>query len=95
MTYDESSALMNDMAFRGRIKVAALKAATFYQGEDPTLAGHNSRYKWAQSCFSSPDMTASQLQPPVVMDSGVQEAGAEIDDEALQASVEATISKII
>ena len=95
MTYEESATLMNDAAFRGRIKVAALKAATFYQSEDAATPGHNSRYNWAQRCFQAPDSVATQLQPPVVMDTGVQTEGAEISDAALQASVEATIGKII
>jgi hypothetical protein len=95
LTYDQSSQLMSDLSFRGRIKVAALKAATYYQGEDPTTPSHNSRYTWAQRCFASPDSTAQQLQPPVVMDAAVQTNGSAITDEALQGAVEDTIEKII
>jgi hypothetical protein len=95
MTYDQSAALMNDVAFRGRIKVAALKYADSIIGEPNTTPAHNTRLRWAQACEQQPDTTAMQLQPPVVMDAAVQAAGAQIDDAALQGSVEATVNKLL
>ena len=95
MTYDESSTLMNDMTFRGPVKVALLKYATSIIAEASDITAHNSRYKWAQMAFQNPDITAAQLQPPTVMDPAVQSAGSAIDDNTLQGAVEAVINKVI
>lgn len=95
LTYEESSQLMQDAAFRGRIKVAALKYADSILGEPTDTPAHNTRLRWANQCEQTPDMTANNLQPPVVMDAAVQEAGAEIDDAALQGSVEAVVNKLL
>ncbi len=95
LTYEESAALMTDQAFRGRVKVSALKYADSIMGEAETTPAHNTRTKWAQQCFQQPDMTAANLQPPVVMDSAVQLAGAEITDAGLQGSVEAVVNKMM
>jgi hypothetical protein len=95
VTYEESNALMNDPAFRGRIKVAAVKYADSIVGEANSVPAHNTRLRWAQQCMQAPDMTANQLQPNVVMDSAVQLAGAEITDPALQGSVEAVVNKMM
>jgi hypothetical protein len=94
MTYAESEKLMQDFAFRGRIKVASLKYADSIMGEVQTTPAHNTRVKWAVSALQQPDMTAQQLQPPVVMDSQVQTDGADITDTALQGSVEAVVNKM-
>jgi hypothetical protein len=95
MTYDESAALMIDQEFRGRVKVACLKYADSILNEPIATAGHNTRVRWAQQCQQQPDMTASNVQPATVMDSAVQEAGAEITDAALQGSVEAVVNKML
>jgi hypothetical protein len=95
LTYEESAALMNDMAFRGRIKVASLKFADYIMLEATSTPAHNTRTKWAQTAMISPDVVAGQIQPPVVMDSAVQTAGAEIDDAALQSSVETVVNKLL
>ncbi len=95
MTYTESAALMNDLDFRGRIKVASLKYADSIIGEPQSTPAHNTRLRWATQAFQQPDMTAAQLQPPVVMDAAVQEAGAAITDAALQGSVEAVVNKML
>jgi hypothetical protein len=95
MTYDESAALMTDMEFRGRVKVSALKYADSITIEANTVPAHNTRLRWAQSTMQQPDMTAGQLQPPVVMDSAVQLAGKDISDTALQGSVEAVVNKLL
>lgn len=95
MTYEESQTLMNDPTFRGRVKVAALKFSTAIMDEASTFPAHNTRMRWAQSCFQSPDTIAGQLTPPTVMDAAVQASGADITDQALQGSVEATVNKML
>ncbi len=95
MTYDESAALMIDLEFRGRIKVAVLKFADSIIGESTTVPAHNTRAKWAQAAMQQPDQTAMQIQPAVVMDSQVQTDGKDITDVALQGSVEATVNKMM
>lgn len=95
MTYEESSALMSDNAFRGRVKVAALKYADSIMNEANTVPAHNTRLRWAVNTDQQPDVVAMQLQPPVVMDPAVQAAGADITDEALQGSVETIVNKLL
>ena len=95
MTYTESAALMTDSAFRGRIKVAALKYADSILTEVETTPAHNTRLSWAKQTFQNPEMTASQIQPPTVMDAAVQAEGAAIEDPALQGSVEAVVNKMM
>jgi hypothetical protein len=95
MTYTESAALMTDQTFRGRVKVAALKYADSIMNEANTVPAHNTRLRWATQCEQQPDMTAANLQPPVVMDPAVQQAGDAITDVALQGSVETVINKLM
>lgn len=95
MTYEESAALMTDMEFRGRVKVSALKYADSIMIEASSVPAHNTRVRWAQNTMQNPEMAAQQIQPPVVMDSAVQTAGAAISDAALQGSVEATVNKML
>lgn len=95
LTYDDSSKLMNDATFRGRVKVSALKFATSIMDEPGEIPAHNTRMKWAQQCYGSPDQTANQITPPVVMDSAVQESGSGITDTNLQGAVEAVVNKMM
>lgn len=95
MTYEESAALMADLEFRGRVKVSCLKYADSIMIEAPSVPAHNARYKWAQLAFMQPDLVAMQVQPPTVMDPGVQTAGAAVTDVALQGAVEAVVGKMI
>jgi hypothetical protein len=95
MTYTESAALMMDPEFRGRIKVACLKYADSIIGEPTGTAAHNTRLRWAANCMQQPDMVASQVQPPTVMDAAVQADGPTISDTDLQASVEVTVNKMM
>ena len=95
MTYEESAALMVDMDFRGRIKVACLTFATYIGGEDPATPAHSTRTKWAQNAMINPDVAAASVQPPTVMDAKVQAAGAAITDADLQSAVETTINKLL
>jgi len=95
MTYEESAALMNDFAFRGRIKVAVIKYADSILGEPTGTPAHNTRERWAVNTMQNPEVAAAQLQPPVVMDAAVQQDGAAISDGALQGSVEAVVNKLL
>lgn len=95
MTYEESAALMSDLPFRGRVKVAALKYSTYIFAESVDTPAHSARYRWAQSMGQQPDMVAAGLQPLVVMDGQVQADGAEITDALLQTSVEAVVNKLL
>lgn|SRR5262245_27632589 len=101
MTYEESAALMVENTFRGRIKVSAMKYASYIQGEDPQTQGHSARYRWANQTVTQPDQMAISLQPSVVMDPAVQTAGvdaggkSQIEDAALQSAVEGVVNKIV
>jgi len=95
MTYEESAALMVDPTFRGRVKVSVLKYASYILSEAPGTPGHSSRVRWAQEATRSPEVVATNVQPPVVMEDGVQSAGASITDAALQTAVETTVNKML
>jgi len=95
MTYEESAALISDFAFRGRVKVAALKYAGSIFIEGDAVPAHNTRERWAVSTYQNPEMVAQQLQPATVMDPAVQAAGAEVTDEALQGAVEGVVNKLM
>jgi hypothetical protein len=95
MTYEESAALMTDMAFRGRVKVAVLKYADSIMIELPSVPAHNTRERWATTAMQNPDAIAAQIQPPTIMDPAVQQDGATITDAALQSAVEGTVNKIL
>lgn len=64
LTYEESAALMNDMAFRGRVKVGCLKYADYIFNEANTTPAHNTRMRWATTTVQSPDVVAAGIQPP-------------------------------
>jgi hypothetical protein len=95
MTYTESAALMSDMTFRGRVKVAVLKYADSIMIEASSVPAHNTREKWAVLAMQNPDAIAGQIQPPTVMDPAVQTAGSAVTDIALQAAVEGVVNKIL
>jgi hypothetical protein len=95
MTYDESAALMQDTAFRGRVKVSCLKYADAIMIEAATVIGHNTRMRWASQTFQAPDMAANNLQHAVCIDPAVEAAGAAITDTALQGAVEAVVNKMM
>jgi hypothetical protein len=86
---------MNDITFRGRIKVCCLTFANEIFKEPTTTTAHNTKYKWAQRCYQSSEMVAQEAQPPVVMHPSVQAAGSAVADTDLQAAVEAVLSDLI
>jgi hypothetical protein len=92
LDYDTSNQLMNDFAFKGRIKVACMHLAVYIQGEAPATVAHNTRYEWALRTVRQPDISAQTVTPAVVMDTAVQAAGDAITDAALQTAVETAIT---
>lgn len=85
LSFAESAELINNLDFRGRVKVAALQYAAYLA----TVAGNsNSKQQWAQRTLQMPDQTAQTLVGPVVMNTNVQSLGANIDDQNLAASVQ-------
>jgi hypothetical protein len=86
---------MQSAEFRGRVKVACIKYADSIMIEAASVPGHTSRVRWAQGTFQQPDITAGQVQSPVVMDPAVQAGGAAVEDTALQGAVEATVNKMV
>lgn len=95
LTYTQSADLMNDLAFRGRVKVACLKYADFITLEAASVPAHSTRIKWAQQTMLMPDGAAGTVTPTVVMDPAVQTNGAAITDSALQSAVENSINKML
>jgi len=95
LTYEQSAALMIDMTFRGRVKVSCLSFANYILGEPTDVPAHNTRAGWAKTCYQNPDMIATQIQPPTVMEPAVQAAGADIDDTSLQTAVETAVNKML
>lgn len=95
LTYEQSSELMNDMVFRGRVKVGCITYARYITDEPANTPAHSTRIRWAQQTMSMPDASAGQVTPTVVMDSAVQDVGAAITDEALQSAVENSVNKML
>jgi|SRR5215471_16275914 len=92
LSYTNSADLMNDLTFRGRVKVASLKYAQSIQNEPSNTVAHNARLRWSQSCIQNPDSMAGTVTPPAVMDPAVQIAGSAIADDQLQAAVEGVVN---
>ena len=95
MTYQESSDLMNDLQFRGRIKVSALTYAKYIMGEPVDAPAHSTRLKWAGDTYRNPELQSTLLHPPVVMTDQVQTDGVSITDARLQSAVETVINKLM
>lgn len=95
LSYEDSAALMNDVAFRGRVKVACLHYADYISAEAANVPAHTTRLKWAQSTMNNPDGAAAVVTPTVVMDGQVQLDGAAITDQALQTATENAINKMM
>jgi hypothetical protein len=95
LTYEESAALMQNPTFFGRVKVAALNYSQYILEEAPDTPAHNTRTRWAQQCYLTPDNVTIQLVPPTVMDPAVQSDGANVTDEALQAAVQGVVDRML
>ena len=94
MTYQQSAQLMTDPQFRGRCKVACIRYADNILTSGPAPGNSMGLLGWAKTAYSQPDQAAQQVQAPVVMDPAVQQFGAEINDDGLQAAVEAVVRKM-
>ena len=95
LTYDQSGTLMNDFAFRGRIRVGCLQYADTIMAEATTVPAHTTRVRWAQNTMQNPESAATGLQPIVVMDPAVQASGSNCTDAELQSAVENAVNKIL
>jgi hypothetical protein len=95
LSYQQSSDLMSDGVFIGRVKVGCLKYADYITGESPGVPAHPTRVRWAQNVFQNPDNVAQTITPTVVMDAAVQQDGAGITDAALQSAVENAVNKVL
>lgn len=95
LDYAQTAALMNDGAFRDRVKVACLHFAEYIVGEAASVPAHNTRYKWAQNTLIMPDAAVAQVMPTLVMDPAVQDQGAAVTDPELQSATENAVNKLI
>src|SRR5262245_38798440 len=95
LSYEESAALMQDGIFLGRVKVGCLTYARYITDEASNTPAHTTRVRWANQTMLSPDASAQQVTPTVVMDGAVQAAGAAVTDQALQGAVETAVNKLI
>jgi hypothetical protein len=98
LTYSETAALMNDVQFKDRSKIACLHYAVYIEGEADTVPAHNTRMNWARQTFSSPENSVTTIMPILVMDTKVQDAGVDaeghslITDPDLQSATEASVN---
>lgn len=95
LDYAATAALMTDAAFKDRTKIACLHYASYILGEPVDVPAHSSRLRWAQNTNASPEQSAAQVMPVLVMDDKVQAAGAAITDADLQTAVETSINKLL
>ena len=92
LTLAESAALMLDPQFRGRVKVAAMKYADALLLQSGLSV---SRTQWAQRTMQQPDQTAQQLVSGVVINVNVQNAGADVSDPDLTATVQVVADRMM
>lgn len=95
LDYLQSSTLMLDPTFRGRVKVACLKFADYISDEPITTPAHSARLRWAGNVWQSPDMAAANVTPQTVMEPQVQTDGDKVTDVDLQVAVETVVNKIL
>lgn len=105
LDYNQSAQLRGNVVFMGRIGTAALKWASYVLGNDKTdvtSAQVRRQLAYAQEIYNNTIVKAQQLQPAVVQDNAVQNAGIDpdsgnstISDDALQQAVEGVIGKVI
>ena len=95
LTFEESSQLMNNVAFRGRVKVACLGLARNWIAQPTPGQGMNARIRWAQACVQNPEMTAQNTTPTTVMQDAVQSQGADVDDSTLAFSVGQAVDSML
>ena len=92
LNFEQSAQLMTDLQFRGRVKVALLNYASRILSSGPNS---NAAFRWAQQAFQQPDQTAQVVVAPTVMEPAIQGQGGDVDDGALQFSVENAVNKML
>ena len=88
LSYQQSSDLMKNTDFIGRIKVACM---------------HYSKYRgkgaWATLVVQSPDVAAANILPIVIMDDSIQNSsagdGSDVPDATLQTAVETAVNNML
>jgi len=110
MTSDESAYLMTELSFKGRIRVFLISYAETILNEPTSTPRHKSGVDWAVETHRNSDARAMQIQPTVVMDPGIQQAGLMDDhndtnpvkrkisaatDQQVDAAVQAVVNKTI
>jgi hypothetical protein len=95
LDYAATAALMQNVAFHDRTKIACLHYATYILGEAVSVPAHSSRLRWAQNTTASPDQSAVNVMPILVMDDKVQADGDAISDANLQIAVETSVNQLL
>lgn len=88
LSYQQSSDLMKDPVFIGRIKIACMHYAKY-----------RTKGAWATLVFQSPDVAAANILPVVIMDDSIQGSsagdGSDVDDATLQGAVETAVNNTL
>lgn len=88
LSYQQSSELMKDPNFVGRIKVACMHYAK-YRGKGA----------WATLVVQSPEVAAANILPVIIMDDNIQGSsagdGSDVDDATLQSVVETAVNNLL
>lgn len=93
MTYEESAALMQDPAFRGRVKAACVSYAGTLLATPPP--NNPALFAWAAGTYDNPELATQRVVPPAVMNVNVQTEGPDITDPALLATVEYVVGGLL
>jgi hypothetical protein len=95
LDYAGSATLIDNTAFRSRVKIACLSFAHYIIDEPSNTAAHNTRVRWAHNTLAMPDTAVMNVTPTVVMDDKVQAQGETISDADLQVAVEEALDKLL
>src|SRR5262252_328357 len=98
LTQVQSAALMGDVEFHGRIKVCVVQYSDSIGIQTTPVSTRQKLVQWSFAVQVTPDSIATGLQPFVVKDSKVQDAGVDEDghslvsDADLQTAVETVVN---
>jgi len=102
LTYDQAGALQSNIPFGLRVKVALVKFANYIANEEPSVAQHAARWRWASNTLQNLDGVLRQVQPNVVMqpailagDIDATDGDSTVDDATLQTAVETVANQFI
>lgn len=88
LSYQQSSDLMKDPVFIGRVKIACMHYAK-YRGKGA----------WATLVTQSPDVAAANILPVIIMDDNIQNSsvgdGSDVPDATLQGVVETAVNNLL